>query len=1123
MLKDIKSNSNKGAFFSFDTFLALTLMFAIIGLLGIYYSVTHELEYRQKHTEAEDIMSFLTSFSAGEMAELEDYINESDTEKTILELIGSFWASGDKDIAEDIARTSLENKTKRCWELEFSGEAIGIGCEEGETVSTASRLASGYEAEEAPEGFMARGSITDAESLIEDEYAFFGGYVGDGNITKNISLDNIDTIHDVNIEMDAGGNFSLFINDEFSGDYVVEEEGLRADKWKVEEEYWNNFEEGENNLRFNFTSGNSSISGGYFYVRYNLTEFFYEPQEKGKDKYRFPGIEGIINLYDALEVPGTLEGLDMGLKYDTDATLFLNLGGATIYETESNEEMVRVDNETIHERLEEEGVDYETLSNKTIPLRLGVKDLRELPGIYADPDVVATTDVSGNMDARLHDTEYHDKWEATEAATNLFLDVFDNATEARAGLTAFNNEIYSYHPLSNNTESLRDELEDWSTGGPTCVGCGILKSITSLLTRQSEPWVDFDVALERGSQWRYSSEHTDGWNEPGYDASEWEQTQAPLEPNELGESEEYYFRKSFDYFPIDYRQPFFSFFASGDLDIYLNGEHIYSSKNVGDGSYWDEVVGKWANISGLWHLSDNRNIVGNKSWYFGIEESYNFNTNKHETGNLSSPWMDLEGVDEKKLSFNHWLDIEDNQNNHVAYVEIDQGDGWEILEEYTGPTTGWEYVSIDVPETDTARIRFRFDSLGEVDSNYEGWYVDNVTFAGFTSDLADRDLFKEEGNVLAMRYEPETPESTADIEISAEDYRYRSMIVVSSGDSNQGTDMEEALYHDSLDSAVDHTIEAACRAHERHDIIVHTVAFVDEDDESAIEEMQEAAECGGGDFYLSDADDIEELYEKISHDILEATMHEQRVVAERKVEDKLYHDSHINISYSEGTEPLGYGEIPLTFESSDFGDEVSSPQKGHFWVGEAARPIEARVTSYSSRFWSSVLNISNENFDENIYNLSEFGDNYEKLGDPYPISIPAKYIEHGNNTVFIDTSNAPGNFTGGSPDSKVIYTVAVNASVGYGDVFQKYEGGNITVDLATNESYTMGIGNISDPWDPEKDALDNMVQRLLDRLDVNNDGKVDVRISEENLRLDEIEVGGVPFLWGPGIFTLKIW
>lgn len=870
-----KGKEEKGIFFSLDAVLALTAALAIVGSLGVYYSVSPELGYRKKHSEAEDVMAFLSNTEAQEVESIEEYVNETD-DYTVLELIGSYWASGNKTAAENITETVLGNLTDRCWDLEFYNESIEGGCERGDTVSVASRIASGYKTGEKPQGYIARGQLSETDSLLQDSYAFFGGYVGDGNITKNISLGSMDTVKNVTMEMDAGGNFTLSINGNSSGSYSPQSDELKADRWKVEEQYWSNLKPGENKLAFNFTDENASISGGFFHVNYNATEFGNTEGEKEVERYELPGIYGVINLYSSFYTPGRIQNISAHLDYRSDYNISLILGNVTAFEGSSDglRTETEVTDEEIESSFNSSGLNYSDISGRTVPLRLGLSNVTELR--RREADMFSVVDISGSMgtcDVPAEASKYDcsdncvnydstccwwydcgtqsgcescdgtwldygkERLTVAKNSTKEFIDIVLNASGNRAGVTGYESNVDSSdaHELSRDNSSLKNTVDSWTDGGGTCICCGVNDAVDRLVSQSNES-------------------------------------------------------------------------------------------------------------------------------------------------------------------------------------------------------------------------------------------------------------------------------------------RYRSIAVMSDGVAN------DECSEQSTGSATQDAIQAACDAYQDHGIDVYTIGFGPKD-EVDNETLMEMANCTEGKYYYSNLGELREMFKNVTEDMLEASYEEQELqVREEDVENiTLYPGSYIEFNYTGGNSDLQYGEIPLDLESDVFGGNVESPKEGDFWVGEATRPLEAQATSYSSRFWTSMVNLSNNEQNENIYNLSRYGDKYEKLGDPYTVNLPAEKISQGNNTVFLDTSSTPGNFSGGSPDSKVIYTVATNGSVGYGDSFTKYEGGNVTVELATGESYELSVGNSSDVWDPEKDALDDMVKRLLEKLDVNGDGKIDMKISEDNLEISDTRIGGVPYLWGPGVFTLKVW
>ncbi|MFA5060866.1 MAG: hypothetical protein WC494_00945 [Candidatus Pacearchaeota archaeon] len=120
--------------------------------------------------------------------------------------------------------------------------------------------------------------------------------------------------------------------------------------------------------------------------------------------------------------------------------------------------------------------------------------------------------------------------------------------------------------------------------------------------------------------------------------------------------------------------------------------------------------------------------------------------------------------------------------------------------------------------------------------------------------------------------------------------------------------------------------------------------------------------------------------------------------------------------------------------------------------------------------------------------------------------------------VFIDGKN---NFTlefgpgyGVSNEASYGYLIYfIKSYVNYGDAKGKAEGGTKTIEFQDGSTRILEIGNSGDVWDPEKDALDDAVERLLTQLDSNKDGKIDLIIDEDELNVDALDISGVPFIW----------
>ncbi len=148
------------------------------------------------------------------------------------------------------------------------------------------------------------------------------------------------------------------------------------------------------------------------------------------------------------------------------------------------------------------------------------------------------------------------------------------------------------------------------------------------------------------------------------------------------------------------------------------------------------------------------------------------------------------------------------------------------------------------------------------------------------------------------------------------------------------------------------------------------------------------------------------------------------------------------------------------------------------------------MTSYSSQYWTDRLSVNTTVTGgwQTVFNLTDFGYNYLTLGDPYIVQVPVNLIDTGNNYVCIGTGFNVTNATGGSPDDRLIYTVRVTGSVGYGDVF-----------------------NASDL------AIDDAIQRLIDKVS----DYVDV--TEDDVDIGSKALKGIYGLWGPTLLKVIVW
>ncbi|MFB6166849.1 MAG: VWA domain-containing protein, partial [Candidatus Nanohaloarchaea archaeon] len=1161
--------NRKGFYFSFDALVALTLIAAA------FFVVTQSNPQTSRNIETR-ISSALQGDAVAESSmqvamrqplkkalnssRQDHYIRtthltEDDLNRSVMDAVAVLWASNDTEAARNLAREYLSKVVPDGYgyslRVSEDGETVIYNTSrvptEANFVARSSRVISGVARDKPTRGFIARASLFEATKRATKN-VFYGGYVGDGNITSNVTLPDLHTVLNVTFEGDFSGPFDLYFNDRYAGHYVPTAENLSADVFQVCSTERNAsvceaLDPGDNLVHVNFTTGNRSIGGGFLSIDYNRTTGLKERGGKYlQRRKKLHGIEGVINLFSSFYVPGSLEEIEAYLHLSMDgSTAFFSIGNETVYSQEiQGEKTVSLSSSEILGNLSY--LDKWGLSRSTVPFRVGVTRESLMLQNAREIDAVGVTDVSGSMSR-------NDKIDKAKNAAKKFIDIVLNATGSRVGLVAFNGQIDSYLNLMQDRERLDSEVESWKAGGETCIGCGIVEGINVLINRKETR----DVLSER-SEWRYrvGKPGTGAWKNLDYDDSDWDEASAPLGNgglaySQLGENDTYLFRKHFNYGSDSLNQVYLSLRQTGNTSVYLNGNQVKTTGSF-SGNYWDVHLGRWKEKSGLWHRSTHRSVEGNSSWYFGLEEVYHYSTNRRENGSLTTPWLDLSNISSPELSFRQYRVIEDHPNYDLGYVEINDGTGWTQLREYSASSSGWTSETVDLSSytSEKVKLRIRFDTVDYKKNGYEGWYIDNVTVGGFESSAINTSILKSGENVLAVRMDTEPrprvngslspalsegrfngteieagdivlngttrgtyttpaadagkisewtalsmditePENTSinlsyatnvtgewkyvngfsnvsngrffrvraelssnetgrtpslnslgfnyssygtsfDAEMTADVARFRSQVVLSDGKSNQETEMQNVEDRDGDGDvdAVDHSIEAACRANNEYGIRVYTVAF---GGDASVEELNLTAECGGGKFYDAGVDNLTEVYEKISSDILEASFQAQEIrVLQGEANQTLHPDSYLSFNYT----PVDRRE-PGTFElrqvSDRFGGDVESPKNGSFRVPPGVDPVEAAVTSYSSNYWTDRVLVENSSGWEYVYRLWKYGENYTGIGDPFRIHIPSTEVHGGVNNVSLDTGLNRTDRRGGSPDDRVIYTLAVEGSV----------------------------------------------------------------------------------------------
>ena len=309
--------------------------------------------------------------------------------------------------------------------------------------SVGRRMVTGVAQGEQLEGSTSMAYLKRIRSKSTNAFAYFGGFVGQGTLA--VRLDNLPD------DLNATNVHELLLEGEFDDDFIVSFNGvacggLRAASGNVVQSFdltacSGDLVSGNNTVTLTFPAGvtNASVSGGLVKVAYETATLQEGVSETVKTTW-LPGIDGVINLYDGFSTPGTLTNLTLHLHYwvTGNATLpiYLDIGNTTVFTFNETGEHTY----TFTDALLDAMFDYDSLSNTTVPLRLGFYDGN-------------ASEVSGNLSDVFLLTSRHNSMSendiVVDAVTNrtriaqakivdaLSVGIILNATGNRVGLVSF--------------------------------------------------------------------------------------------------------------------------------------------------------------------------------------------------------------------------------------------------------------------------------------------------------------------------------------------------------------------------------------------------------------------------------------------------------------------------------------------------------------------------------------------------------------------------------------------------------------------------------------------------------------------------------------------------------------
>jgi hypothetical protein len=337
------------------------------------------------------------------------------------------------------------------------------------------------------------------------------------------------------------------------------------------------------------------------------------------------------------------------------------------------------------------------------------------------------------------------------------------------------------------------------------------------------------------------------------------------------------------------------------------------------------------------------------------------------------------------------------------------------------------------------------------------------------------------------------------------------------------------------------SIDSSCNLNQNLNATVYSIGFGPLSScDISNQTLGDIADCGQGEFFVSaDPSELRKIYENIAKDIVSQSYIRQIITVDKtELNTILYPDSFIEFEFEKELEPLEFRQISLTFQTDNFPD-----CDGSFYIPEEFILEDIKVTSYSFDYWSDSVRISNSNTGGwyEIFSLSDFGDDYETLGDPFIIEfIPDLVAKGEDNQISVTLASGPNEPASVcSQNNKIIYTTRISAYTEFSPVLPESEGKNVLVyfdknhDGTADGSVEVSVGeNIPDPTPIEVGDLDisnNAVHfafyRLLEILNFENPtssdepsgseyNPIDIEITEE-IRTDTIAISNIPSLWGP--------
>ncbi len=1098
--------SKKGLTFTMDAVFALLIIMVFVpSLLILSFQKSEEETFSLLQMEAEDSMNIVSNLRISDVRNeqvVEDLfasgiLADNDLNSTLLEVIGSLWASDNatllmaaNNISEKIINKIVPETVK--WRMVIENETVYNSSQNiTRTLTLSKRIVSGVAKGKPSGGFLSNAFITGIKKQFSS-YVFFGGFVGQGNITAVIrDIPPNSTVQSVYLELNPAGNFSFYANSVFCQNMSIPGANFTVYNWTLTDSCLSLVKgRAENNFTINFTGDltTSFVGGGFLKLTYTSEEFV----PVLTNRHYFPGIDGLVNIYDSFYVNGNISSMNVTLRYRSglNYSVMMQIANATVLNKTSNGsiENVFINSSDLSKNLTAKGISYAYLSGRTIPIRILVSANLTGGTLTGDTDVVLITDRSGSMYWRLNQdgisgntindcnnqSIYDNSTNRISLAKCLAKDFVNSVLGSnqskcpagtvignRVGLVSFGSSASQSASVSltDNITQLTNAINGYAANlGATCVSCAINRAWEMLENQSNSSRIKYVIVMTDGETNRRSTPTCS--DTYGIDAK----TGSAFVAGNLGYRLARLINGSWE----EVKSPSQSIMRGVSV---LNDTFGFSVGNGGtilkwNGTDWNVFSSPTTNnLRKIKLLNASLGFAAGEGGRIIKWDGTAWNTETSPTT------QQINGVDilnatlafavangAKILQWNgtSWSetnDFGDFSLNDIAIVNTTLafavGDSGRI---YSRNSTSWslqqDMGSINVYGVDAIQGRaFAVGGSGKIYTWTGSTWSENADTGSEThndvsivnsssayvvtsnGDSGNAILYSWNGNSWTL-FKP----------INRYAYSGNSTAGASCSDS----DTDSLPLNQSYPAL--NVNYSAYRIFDRFkdnvSVTIDSIGFGPISAPSRVlarETLQAIASTGNGTYYASsDGRTLQTIYCQIAENInTRLTLTQILLFSGSLNPATLYTDSFIEYEYNSSIPSANYQEIAVSMETDAF-----PSCNGSFFVPYPLRVVDSKATSYSSDLWTSLLTLRNsQNY--TVFNLSEYRTNFTEMGDPFIVRIPESQIQI-NSTNFINISlgndvNVINNSC--SSSNRVVYKGQFRASVPYGSIFLKSTGG----------------------------------------------------------------------------------